>query len=255
MHCMEEFNLAYPSDSNLDYAILNALHRHGQPLGSGTLHYTLREQGGNLSAPTLGRRLRDLEQRGLVKKVSVEGRVLTAEGQRLLRGLEQNRRLEISGEKVLTLLKRTGKKDIVDQLIARRAVEVETCALAAQNARPADIKHLQKLMQRQRDSVQHGGMGVKEDVDFHDAIAEASGNSVLAAMVSMLRSPAWLNHVVTAIRARFGTRLVIDHEQITRSIKARDSEAAGKAMQQHLDNIIADVDRYWEQEFSNGPKL
>lgn len=220
---MEDFETSSQSNPSLEYAILDALHQHGQPLGSGTLHYTLREKGGNLSAPTLGRRLRDLEQRGLVKKVSVEGRVLTAEGQKLLRRLEQNRRLEISGEKFLKLLKRTGKKDIVDQLIARRAVETETCALAAKNASAAEITRLQELMQQQREMIQHGGMGVNEDVDFHDLIAETSGNEVLGAMVTMLRSQAWLNHVVTAIRAKLGTRLAVDHEQRRQRCRATRS--------------------------------
>lgn len=252
---MEDLETSSPSEVRLDYAILNALHHHGQPLGSGTLHYTLREQGGSLSAPTLGRKLRDLEQRGLVKKAGVEGRVLTNGGRNLLRILEQNRKLEISGEEILKLLKRTGKKDIVDQLTARRAVEGEACALAAINASAEDVAHLELLVQQQQELVQQARMGVSQDVDFHAVIAEASGNKVLAAMMTMLRSQEWLNHVVTAIRAKLGARLSADHEEIIRSIKARDSDAARKAMQRHIDNIIADMDRYWKQVFTEGPKL
>src|SRR5437870_2030347 len=75
--------------TGLDFVILQSLHFHGRPMGSGTLHYTLRKHGASLSAPTIGRKLRDLEHRGLVTKVSVEGRILTSAGQKLLRKLEQ----------------------------------------------------------------------------------------------------------------------------------------------------------------------
>ena len=62
---MEEIDNTH---TELDFAILQTLHSHGQPIGSGTLHYVLRKRGDNLSAPTIGRKLRDLENRGLVAK-------------------------------------------------------------------------------------------------------------------------------------------------------------------------------------------
>src|ERR1700680_2088941 len=104
------------NDSNgLDYAILESLKIYGEPMGSGTLHYELRKRGSTPSAPTIGRKLRDLEHRGLVAKVSVEGRILTPEGQKLLKKLQQQREREISGEKFLTLLRSNGRTDIVDR--------------------------------------------------------------------------------------------------------------------------------------------
>src|SRR5260370_34216308 len=94
------------NDSNgLDYAILDSLNTHGEPMGSATLHYALRKQGSTPSAPTIGRKLRDLEQRGLVAKVSVEARILTAAAQKVLTNLQQARQREGSGEKLLKRLK------------------------------------------------------------------------------------------------------------------------------------------------------
>src|SRR5579872_6934840 len=100
------------NNTGLDYAILDSLNTHGEPMGSGTLHYALRKQGSTPSAPTIGRKLRDLEQRGLVAKVSVEGRILTPEGQKSLKSLQQARQRELSGERLLKLLRGTGRKDI-----------------------------------------------------------------------------------------------------------------------------------------------
>src|SRR5689334_2705908 len=98
------------SDGNgLDYAILENLKTNGEPMGSGTLHYALRKQGATLSVPTIGRKLRDLEQRGLVAKVSVEGRILTGAGQKVLQEMQQERQRELSGERLLKLLRRTSR--------------------------------------------------------------------------------------------------------------------------------------------------
>src|SRR5579872_276659 len=162
---MEEFE---SNPSALDFAILQTLHQRGQPVGSGTLHYVLQKRGDNLSAPTIGRKLRDLEQRGLVTKVSVEGRVLTAAGRKLLHRLEQQRTLESSGDKLLKALKRGGRKDIINQLAARRVIESETAALAATNATSQQIHALEQLIAQGYSMVEHGDTGIQADTDFHD---------------------------------------------------------------------------------------
>jgi GntR family L-lactate dehydrogenase operon transcriptional regulator len=237
--------------SEIDFAILQTLHKHGQPVGSGTLHYVLRKRGDNLSAPTIGRKLRDLEHRGLVAKVSVEGRVLTTAGRKLLHRLERESSLESSGDQLLRALKRGGRKDIIDQLSARRVIESETAALAAANATPQQIDALEQLIAQGYDLVEHGDTGIKADTDFHDTIAHASGNSILAALVVMLRSQVWLSQLIAAMRAKVGGRLVVDHEEIVNAIKAHKADKARKAMEYHLDKLISDVDRYWEQMFPN----
>ena len=241
-----------PNDGNgLDYAILESLNSHGEPMGSGTLHYALRKQGSTPSVPTIGRKLRDLEQRGLVAKVSVEGRILTTAGQKMLKTLQQERQRELSGERLLKLLRRTGRKDIIDQLNSRRLIEGEACALAAEHATPEQIMRLEELVREAREMVSLGEMGVKQDTDFHDLIAEASGNSVLAAIVAILRSQAWLNSIIAAIRARVGTRLVVDHDDVIRAIRERNPGQARQAMENHMTRLISDVDHYWEQVFSH----
>ena len=241
-----------PNDGNgLDYAILESLNTHGEPMGSGTLHYALRKQGSTPSVPTIGRKLRDLEQRGLVAKVSVEGRILTPAGQKMLKTLQQERQRELSGERLLKLLRRTSRKDIIDQLNSRRLIEGEACALAAEHATPEQVMRLEALVREAREMLTLGEMGVKQDTDFHDLIAEASGNSVLAAIVTILRSQAWLNSIIAAIRAKVGTRLVVDHDDVIRAIREKNPAQARLAMENHMTRLISDVDHYWEQVFSH----
>ena len=217
--------------TGLDYAILDSLKTHGEPMGSGTLHYALRKQGSTPSVPTIGRKLRDLEQRGLVAKVSVEGRILTTAGQKMLQTMEQERQQELSGERLLKLLRRTGLKDIIDQLNSRKLIEGEACALAAEHATPEQIERLEELVRKAREMVARGEMGVKQDTDFHDLIAEASGNRVLAAIVVILRSQAWLNSVIAAIRSKVGTRLVVDHDDVIKAIRDKNPKQAREAME------------------------
>ena len=130
-------------------------------------------------------------------------------------------------------------------------IESETAALAATNATSQQIHALEQLIAQGYSMVEHGDTGIQADTDFHDTIAEASGNNVLAALVMMLRSQVWLNQVVAAMRTKVGGRLVVDHEAIVNAIKARKPDLARRAMQHHLSKLIADVDRYWEQVFAN----
>jgi DNA-binding FadR family transcriptional regulator len=88
-------------------------------------------------------------------------------------------------------------------------------------------------------------MGVGEDVGFHEALAKASGNRIISSTVHLLRSQEWMNYVVTEIRAKVGTRLAVDHQKIISALKTRNSALARSAMEQHLNQLIADVNRYW----------
>jgi len=52
--------------------------------------------------------------------------------------------------------------------------------------------------------------------------------------------------VVTEIRAKVRTRFAVDHQKIISALKTRNSSLARDAMEQHLDQLIADVNRYWK---------
>lgn len=89
-------------------------------------------------------------------------------------------------------------------------------------------------------------MGVREDVGFHETLAKASGNKVIFLTVRLLRSQEWMNYVVTAIRAKVGTSLVVDHENILSALKERNAALARRAMERHIDKLVEDVERYWK---------
>jgi GntR family transcriptional regulator, transcriptional repressor for pyruvate dehydrogenase complex len=242
----------------LDYAILRTLQSSRQPMGSWSLYYLLREHGHDVSAPTIGRKLRDMERMNLLGKSTVEGRIITPAGLRVLRKAAQEQESRARANKLLKALDGRSRKDIIDQLTVRRIIEVEGASLAALNASRASIKKLETIVRKQKASIKKGHMGVGEDVGFHEALAKASGNKIISSTVHLLRSQEWMNYVVTDIRAKVGTSLAVDHQKIISALKTRNSALARSAMERHLNELIADVNRYWnvvQRRRSRSPRI
>jgi DNA-binding FadR family transcriptional regulator len=233
-------------DQQLDYAILQTIQSNRQPIGSWSIYYLLRERGFDVSAPTIGRRLRDLERMKLLGKSTVDGRVITPLGERSLEKVARDRQNRAHANKLLKVLGGKTQKDVIDQLIVRRIIEAESASFAAVRASNALIAKLESIVQKQKDSIKRGEMGVREDVSFHETLAKASGNKVIFLTVHLLRSQEWMNYVVTAIRAKVGTSLVVDHENIVSALKARDASLARQAMERHIDQLLEDVERHWK---------
>lgn len=225
-------------------AILQILAQARGPVGQGTLSLLLRRRGIDVSMPTVGRELQKLEFKGLVRKVSVEGRVITAHGVQRLKEWDADARLRVVVDAFLKTLRRADTRVLVDLLAARRIIERETAALAAKHASAREIQRLEKCLAGQAASIRRGDLGVKEDVEFHQAIARASGNPVLASVVAVLRQHHRYNVVVTTIRASMGGRLIEDHQAILRGIKMRRPKAARSAMDRHLGALLEDLRTY-----------
>jgi GntR family L-lactate dehydrogenase operon transcriptional regulator len=232
---------------DLRLAILRLIAKHEGPIGQGNLNLLLRRQGFLLSTPTVGRRLQEMEFDGVLRKVSVDGRVITERGLNRLRQWDAEARLRGSGEALLAALQRGDKKHILDLLAARRAIECETAALAAEHASLGAIQRMEEMLERQAASIETGGLGIEEDVEFHEEIARASGNSVLQSLVSLLRNHQRYNFLITSMRTLVGARLVVDHTVILDGIRARNPKQAREAMEQHLLKLSQDLTQYWNE--------
>lgn len=237
-----------PGDhDHLAYRLLSLILAHGGPVGAGTLYFRLQHDGMRLSAPTIGRRLRELEVRGLLRKVTMEGRVITPKGLRVLTALEHERRLQAAGESLLGALRQGGKEDILDLLAARRTIEGEVARLAAQRVTAGDLREMDAILARQQALVGQGQLAVHEDIRFHETLARASGNRFLQVLVSLLRHHGQFSYLVTHIRARSGSKLVVDHRAILEAVKARDPARAQAAMDRHLTALMDEVTTYWDE--------
>lgn len=232
---------------NLDHVILAIIAERPRPIGQGTINQLLRIKGLSVSTPTVGRKLQDLEFQGLVEKRSVDGRLITEEGRRVLGEWNAEAKLRGTGEALLDTLKRADKKHLLDLLDARRIIESETAARAAQYATARAIRSMADLLDQQQARIAEGGLGIDEDVLFHEEIARASRNAVLQSIVTLLRQHKRYNYIITSMRRVVGTRLVVEHQAILDAIRAHDSESARRNMSRHIQNLAQDMNRFWRK--------
>jgi len=239
------------TDDDLEHRITRLLSNAARPLGAGMLQLLLSSQGIQVSMPTVGRRLLGLEHRGIVAKAGVNGRILTDHGLEYLEKAERQQQVRLSSEALAELLRRGSKDEIVEVLVARRAVERQAAELAARNASSEEIERLRSILAQQDTLVQSGELAIDEDIEFHVTIAAASHNSVLHALVSLLRNHYPWNELLPYIRSQVGGRLVVDHAAILGAIERRGSAAAAQAIDRHIQGLIRDVEAFWAVRFGH----
>ena len=236
----------------LDYQILRAIAEREGAVGSGTLEIDLRARGFLVSAPTVGRKLRQMEVEGYLVKVGVQGRALTERGRTHLVELERQVILQNSSQALHHLVERGGKDEILELLGARRILEREIIRLAVQRASDRDIDRLARILHEQEQHVARGELGIAEDLQFHDALAEIGGNRVLRSLLAVLRQQGQYTYVITYIRRHVGGRLAVDHVQIVEALRRRDAARAQAAVDEHLRKLMRDVERYWRHAVRSG---
>ncbi|MEW6521981.1 MAG: FCD domain-containing protein [Bacillota bacterium] len=233
-----------PARAEQEYQLLKYIHDQGEPVGSGSVAEWLRSLGFDISEATAGRVLRELDTRGYTLRLGYRGRVLTGSGQQHLEDLAAERRRSNSGQELLNALRGPGLKDLVDVLVARRAIEREAARLAAARASHEDVAEMEDAV-RLHELSESGG-GPEQDVRFHRLVARASGNRVLMAAVDLIHQDGLLSPVLDYIRKWVKSTIAADHRQVLLAISRRDAQAAERAMEAHIENVIRDVNQYWE---------
>ena len=121
-------------------------------------------------------------------------------------------------------------------LAVRRLLEGETARLAAGKIDSRLLAEMRERIARlRREGLGDGGR--QDDRDFHAAIAQASGNPVLATTIGDLRKRTAMFRL-----GRLPERLdqVCDeHLAIVDALQSGDGETARTAMQRHIDNVRA----------------
>jgi DNA-binding FadR family transcriptional regulator len=129
-----------------------------------------------------------------------------------------------------------------DLLEARLIFEPEIAAVAARKASQKDIDGLESAIRALQAATDHQS-SIEADRQFHTAVAEATGNSVLVGIVQDF----WANMtspIFEALSSRTGlpdtdSMTLIDHREILRHVLAREPELAREAMRAHLNHVEA----------------
>lgn len=241
-----------------EYMLLHMIADSGHPIGAGFLADMLTSEGEEAaSEATIGRYLRKLEKQGLLRSEKYNGRsrgrVITEDGARRIRELEIEHRQEKAMQDTMEIFNNGFGGHLRNLLLTREIVEPEAAALAAQNACEEDIAALRGIIEESARLTRDGGSMASTDAPFHIAIAKASGNPVLEAVVRMLRADRDYSPEIEHMINTSAVNNPSDHRSICRAIEARDPDSARRIMKQHIHNLIVTVGQF-EKERTGGHK-
>lgn len=136
-----------------------------------------------------------------------------------------------------------------EALEARRLVEGELAALAAQTITPAQLDTLWGCLQALESA--ESGWDAEADARFHDVIAQAAGNAILGHLAAQFwhdqsENPLWAAIQTAVADSNTRPQLVAEHEAIIEALTEGDPEAARAAMQAHLDNFARTLLAQWD---------
>ncbi len=129
------------------------------------------------------------------------------------------------------------KDDILDIFYIRKSIEPYVAQLAAQRATPEEIAELEKILEKQSDSIERGENIVESDSAFHGLLARAAKNRVmerlLIALVDLLEQTRekYLQDDERAKKSLQG------HRRVLSAIKNEDCAAARRSMLRHLEDV------------------
>jgi GntR family transcriptional repressor for pyruvate dehydrogenase complex len=177
------------------------------------------------SRSSLREALRCLSIVGVLNARVGDGTSVAADGETFLRRIVEWRLI-------------TERHDVENLMEVRIALEGVSAANAALRASEEDIRKFQDLLAKMKLAAKDARKFAVLDVEFHIALARASGNALVYDLVSMVR-----NHLVRVLpkvlqlpnAMPLSTR---EHAAIVAAIGRRDAEAARAAMHAHLEAVL-----------------
>ena len=125
-------------------------------------------------------------------------------------------------------------------IVARRAIEGMTAGLAAKNRSSEDIKQLQECADNMESNMDNLQKFIRADVRFHQHIAEASGNRVLAKVLASVADQQRFSMLFTSYKVDDQKRTIKYHDRILHAIELKNEIAARRAIASHF----TDMEKY-----------
>jgi GntR family transcriptional repressor for pyruvate dehydrogenase complex len=180
--------------------------------------------------------------REAVAALRAEGLVVTRQGVGAFVSAEPQRApFRIEPERMQSLA------DILSVMELRLGVEIESAGIAAERASRAHVKAIGAALEAISRAAQAGQSAVDEDLAFHRAIAEATGNPEFPRFLQFIGRHLIPRRTVTGLTERMGGRdaylalIQEEHRRIFEAIRDRQPGAAREAMRRHLTRSL---DRY-----------
>lgn len=133
-------------------------------------------------------------------------------------------------------------EDAVQILELRMAVELEMATMAAQKRTAKQMKNIWSALEAFDKQIESGNDAVKEDIAFHLAIADASGNPYFARFIKYIGEgviPA--RELITQNEQSLDSQEYLaiiqkEHKNVASAIDAKDQVSARAAIYEHLNN-------------------
>jgi DNA-binding FadR family transcriptional regulator len=173
--------------------------------------------------------------REAVAALRAEGLVITRQGVGAFVSAEPQRApFRIEPERLQSLA------DILNVMELRLGVEIESAGIAAERASRAQVKAIGAALDAIARAADAGESAVDEDLAFHRAIAEATGNPEFARFLQFIGRHLIPRRMVTGLPERMGGReaylalIQEEHRRIYEAIRDGQPGAAREAMRRHL---------------------
>jgi len=130
--------------------------------------------------------------------------------------------------------------DIISVMELRLGVEIESAGLAAERATRAQVRAIGAALEAIERAAQAGESAVDEDLEFHRAIAEATGNREFPRFLQFIGRHLIPRRTVSGLTERMGgSRAYLgliqeEHRRIYQAIAEGDARGARDAMRRHL---------------------
>ncbi|MFG6150234.1 MULTISPECIES: FadR/GntR family transcriptional regulator [unclassified Halobacillus] len=146
-------------------------------------------------------------------------------------------------------------EEILNLLETRIILETEAARLAAERGTADDKLIIKKKLEELRSSQHDNRVGDKEDIAFHNAIAQASHNPILVHSVENLTT-LYDKAIRFSLKKNMGisekrAQVLSEHERIYTAIRLGNGEQAREEMYQHLSNACQKFKHSFDQALNS----
>ena len=139
-----------------------------------------------------------------------------------------------------SLLKQHPLKDLIE---ARKCFEPYIASLAAKNAEEKEITEMEEDLSSMEEAINSRKKVINQAARFHELLVGACKNIILTQIGMMLNDLGNESKRVSLIKQEHTKQSLIEHREILAAVKAGDSEAASRAMMNHLSSVEEHLNR------------
>lgn len=181
--------------------------------------------------------------REALKKLEVLGMVKTKHGSGVY--VENNEDVLVLSNPIF--LGDISKDMMLDLVEARIPIEVTSVVQAAQNATDEHIERMEELLEKAGQYMEDDTVLTRTNMAFHQEVAVASGNMVLAQLLEVLAN--LFEREQQTILDIYGSREKdhVEHLSILEAVRAGDETLAEERMRKHLEGV-REMIQQWNPE-------